>query len=699
MTSDLTPFFSPKGVSIIGASSNPRKLSYGILENLCSSGFQGGIYPVNPKVDEILGLKSYPDIADVPDPVETAVIVLPAPLTPDVLRSCGERGIKAVVIISGGFKEIGKDGSALERECFQIAKSFGMRVIGPNCVGVMDLHTGLNTTFIKGLPDKGSIGFLSQSGAVCGGVVDYIVDKHIGFSHFASLGNEMDVDESDMIAFFGEQPEVNVIAAYVEGISNGEKFIKIASEVSKEKPIVLLKAGRSGAGARAVSSHTGSLAGSYSAYQAAFKQAGVIEVPDLASLFDVSWALSCQPLPRGNQVVIFTNAGGPAALASDALAENGFDLGTISKQKQAQLAQELNPSAQVSNPVDMLGGAEAAEFGHCLSTLIDDPSIDAFLPILVPQSLVNPASVAQAIVDQSAQTDKTTIACMVGEQSVKEAREILHRNHVPMVVFPEVTGNVLGAMAGYRDWLSKARQSPFNDPRDKPEAVVHLLAKTNKQVLGEAETRPILAAYGFTPIAGGVAQDAVSAALLAEEIGFPVAVKIVSPQVLHKSDAGGIALGLESPAEVQDAIQKMVKDVIKSVPEAEISGFLIETMAPKGLEVIIGMRRDPTFGPVMMFGLGGIYVELFKDVGFGIAPLTPADAREMIESTKAAQLLKGFRGGPVYDTTAVIDAIGRLSRIALHFPEIAEMEINPLLVLPEGQGTIVLDARMIIDNE
>jgi acetyltransferase len=699
MINDLAPFFSPKGVAIIGASTNPKKLSFGILENLKAYGFTGSIYPVNPKADEILGKKCFPDVKDVPDPVDLAVIVLPASMAPDLLRSCGERGIKAVIIISGGFREVGSSGRALEEECSQIAESYGMRIVGPNCVGTIGLHTGLNTTFIKGMPDKGGIGFLSQSGAVCGGVVDYIIDKHIGFSHFASLGNEMDVDESDMIAFFGEDPEVKVIAAYVEGIQDGEKFLKIASRVSKEKPIVLLKAGRTGEGAKAVSSHTGSLAGAYSAYQAAFRKAGVIEVPDLSSLFDVAWALNCQPLPQGDDVAILTNSGGPAALASDSLAANGFTLATISTEKQESLAEKLNPSAQVANPVDMLGGADAEEFAHALSTLKDDRNIDVLFPMLVPQSLVDPADIARAIIDQTRNTDKTVIACMVGEQSIKEARRILHKNRVPMVIFPEIPGQILKAMAQYREWKSGDGGASFAYPDIDRKAVETHLGKVQGLVLGEAETRPIMEAYGLNPVPGGVAKDEIAAAELADKIGYPVAIKVVSPQVLHKSDVGGIALDLDTPEAVSYATLKMKADVLKAVPEAKIEGFLVEKMAPEGLEVIVGMRRDPAFGPVMMFGLGGVFVELFKDVGFGIAPLKPSDAREMIEQTKAGQLLQGYRGGPVYDLEAVVDAIGRLSVLAIDFPWISEVEINPLLVLPKGEGALVLDARMILEEK
>lgn len=697
MTTDLAPFFSPTGVAIIGASTNPRKLSYGILKNLTLYGYSGAIYPINPKAEEILGLKAYPDVSVVPDPVDLAVIALPAGMTPDVLRSCGERGIKAAVIISGGFREVGGSGIALEQKCREIAEFYHLRLIGPNCVGTVDLHTGLNTTFIEGLPAVGSIGFLSQSGAVCGGVVDYIADKGIGFSHFASLGNELDVDESDMIAYFGDDPQVKVIAAYVEGIRDGKKFIRIASEVSRKKPIVLLKAGRTDAGAQAVSSHTGSLAGSYAAYQAAFKQSGVIEVDDLPALFDVAWALSCQPLPKGNRVAIFTNAGGPAALASDALAANGFTLASISPEKQVQLAEKLNPSAQVANPVDMLGGAEPAEYAHCLATLVDDPDVDVLLPMLVPQALVNPGDVARAIVEQAKQTEKTVLACMVGERSLSEARQVLHERQIPMSIFPEVPGQVLGAMQEYREWLEKALGAPFAFPEIRMEQATALLAGSQPgQALGEAATRPILEAYGLGLIPAAVGRDAAEASAIAEEIGFPVAVKIVSPQILHKSDLGGIALNLDSTAAVRDGVEAMRARISQAAPEAVIEGYLVEKMAPKGLEVIVGMRRDPTFGPLMMFGLGGVAVELFKDVGFGVAPLTPPQAQDMIAATRAGRLLRGYRGGPVYDLAAVVTAIGRLSQLALDMPTISEVEVNPLLVLPEGEGTLVLDARLIL---
>jgi acetyltransferase len=419
----------------------------------------------------------------------------------------------------------------------------------------------------------------------------------------------------------------------------------------------------------------------------------------MSALFDVAWALSCQPLPNGQRAAIFTNAGGPAALASDSLAVHGFGLAEISLDQQAKLAEKLNPSAQVANPVDMLGGAEPEEFAHCLTTLRDDPAVDVFLPILVPQSLVNPGDVARAIVESTLGSGKTTLACMVGEQSLDEARMVLHQNNVPMSIFPDVPGKILGAMAQYRDWLAQAIEPAMQFTIPSDAVVDEMLEQAQGQAMGEVETRPILEAYGMDLVPGAVAVDADQAAGIAAQIGFPVVVKIISPQVLHKSDFGGIALNLVDEQEVKLAAQKMRRDISQAVPDAEIRGFLVEKMAPKGMEVIVGMRRDPNFGPLMMFGLGGVMVELFKDVGFGVAPLTQAQARAMVRKTKAGVLLEGYRGGPAYDLDAVIETLGRLSQLALDHPEIAEVEINPLLVLPAGQGAQVLDARIILSTE
>ena len=697
MNSSLTPFFKPQGVAILGASSKPNKLSYGILENLLKYNYQGGIYPVNPNAQEILGVKVYPELAQVPDPVDLAVIVLPVGMTLDTMQACAQRGIKAVIIITGGFREVGGEGAEIERKTLAFAREHGMRVIGPNCVGTMDMRSGLNTTFIKGMPPRGPIAFISQSGAVCGGVVDLILESEVGFSHFASLGNEMDVSEADMLAYFGDDPDVKVIAVYLEGVQNGARFVEEARRVSRIKPIVMLKAGRNNAGARAVSSHTGSLAGSYAAYQAVFSQTGVLEVETLAELFNVAWALGTQKLPEGKRVAIATNAGGAAALLADNLSANGAELAELSVDTQTRLRSKLNPSAQVANPVDMLGGAEPADYLWCLEQMMRDENVDVLAPVLVPQALVDPQGVAQAWAQAAGQTDKTMLTCLMGERSVREARAFLNRTGVPVYQFPDQVGPVLRAMRAYGEYLRKPINKPV-EPKKADKNVVCTILKTNtgKAALGEFETRDLLEAYGIPNVPGGLAENAQQAVEIAEKVGFPVALKIVAEGVLHKSDAGGIMLNLGDKVSVSAGFKQLLSRIRAQFPEASITGAMVEKMAPKGLEVIVGMRRDPTFGPMMMFGMGGTLVEQLKDISFRVAPLSAEDINEMVDSTIAGKLLKGVRGSALADIEAVQAVIAALSQLALDFPEIEEIEINPLVVYPQGQGALALDSRTVL---
>ncbi len=697
MNSSLTPFFKPQGVAILGASSKPNKLSYGILENLLKYNYQGGIYPVNPNAQEILGVKVYPELAQVPDPVDLAVIVLPVGMTLDTMQACAQRGIKAVIIITGGFREVGGEGAEIERKTLAFARKHGMRVIGPNCVGTMDMRSGLNTTFIKGMPPRGPIAFISQSGAVCGGVVDLILESEVGFSHFASLGNEMDVSEADMLAYFGDDPDVKVIAVYLEGVQNGARFIEEARRVSRIKPIVMLKAGRNNAGARAVSSHTGSLAGSYAAYQAVFSQTGVLEVETLAELFNVAWALGTQKLPEGKRVAIATNAGGAAALLADNLSANGAELAELSADTQTRLRSKLNPSAQVANPVDILGGAEPADYLWSLEQMMRDENVDVLAPVLVPQALVDPLGVAQAWAQAAGQTDKTMLTCLMGERSVRAARAFLNRTGVPVYQFPDQVGPVLRAMRAYGEYLRKPIYKPV-EPKKADKNVVCTILKTNtgKAALGEFETRDLLEAYGIPNVPGGLAENAQQAVEIAEKVGFPVALKIVAEGVLHKSDAGGIILNLGDKVSVSAGFKQLLSRIRAQFPEASITGAMVEKMAPKGLEVIVGMRRDPTFGPMMMFGMGGTLVEQLKDISFRVAPLSAEDINEMVDSTIAGKLLKGVRGSTLADIEAVQAVIAALSQLALDFPEIEEIEINPLVVYPQGQGALALDSRTVL---
>ncbi len=699
MDSILSNFFKARGVALVGASGSPNKLSYGILRNMLQYGYKGGVYPVNPRYNEILGVRCYPDIASVPDPVDLAVIIVPAGNTPQMISECGLRGIKAAIVISGGFKEVGAEGQELENEVLRIARGYGMRIIGPNCVGTLDLNSGLNSTFIQGLPSKGRIGFISQSGALGGGVIDYIADKRVGFSMFASLGNEADVTETDLLEYLANDPDTAVIAIYVEAIRDGVRFMDVARQVTRHKPVVLLKAGRTSAGARAVSSHTGSLAGSNTAYRAAFEQSGVIEAHTINELFEIAVALDFQPLPRGKRTVILTNSGGPAALASDSLASNGMELHNLTPQTRENLRPLLNPSAQVGNPVDMLGGAEPKEYSAALELLLKDENVDAVLAILVPQALVNPAQVATVLGERAAaqsEPRKPVIACFMGERSIGEARVVLQEMQIPMYVFPEATGRVLGAMQRYAAWLaspSDASSGPVN--LDRLAARIGLDHGRVCKTMGEAETRPILQAYGVPLVEARMARTVDEATAAAEDLGYPVALKVVSPEILHKSDVGGIRLGLSNAEAVRKGFLEMYSQIASSVPSARIEGALVERMAPKGVEVIVGMKRDPNFGPLIMFGMGGVTVELYGDVAFRIAPIGRKDALEMIHSIKGSRLLTGFRDTPPADVDALVDIILRMSQLSMDFPEIDEMEINPLRVFPAGQGVLALDCRLI----
>jgi acetyltransferase len=697
MNSSLKPFFNPQGVAILGASSKPNKLSYGILENLLKYGYQGGIYPVNPNAQEILGVKVYPELAQVPDPVDLAMIVLPVGMILDTMQECADRGIKAVIIITGGFREVGGEGAEIERKTLEFAREHGMRVVGPNCVGTMDIRNGLNATFIKGMPSRGPIAFISQSGAICGGVVDLILETEIGFSHFASLGNEMDVSEADMLAYFGDDPDVRVIAVYLEGVQDGERFIAEARRVSRIKPIVMLKAGRNNAGARAVSSHTGSLAGSYAAYQAVFKQTGVIEVETLAELFNVAWALGTQKLPKGKRTAITTNAGGAAALLADNLSANGAELAELSADTQAKLRSKLNPSAQVANPVDMLGGAEPPDYLWSLEQMMRDENVDVLAPVLVPQALVDPLGVAQAWVKAASQTPKTMLTCLMGEHSVREARACLNKAGVPVYQYPDQIGPVLRAMSAYGEYLRKPVFMPVEAKKAHKNTVRAVLeANSGKLSLGEFETRAMLAAYGITNVPGDLAVNGEQAVEIAANIGFPVALKIVAEGVLHKSDVGGILLNLSDGESVRAGFEALLARIRAQFPQTGIAGAMVEKMAPKGLEVIVGMRRDSTFGPMMMFGMGGTLVEQVKDIAFRVAPLSRGDIAEMIDATIAGKLLGGVRGSARADIEAVEGVITALSQLALDFPEIEEIEINPLVVYPHGQGALALDSRALL---
>ena len=710
-SASLAPFFTPNGVAIIGASRDPGKLSYGVVRNLADPerGYPGPIYPVNPKADEILGLKCYPDIAAVPDPVELAVLILPAGMVAGAIEACGQRGIKAAVVISGGFREVGPEGAAREAEMVAIAQRYGMRIVGPNGIGVMDMHTPLNTTFVKGMPPKGSIAFLSQSGALCGGIIDWTIGRGIGFSRFLSVGNEADVNETDVIPFLAADDASRVITLYLEDVKGGPAFVDALRDAAARKPVLAIKAGRTASGQTATASHTGALAGAHAAFRAACRQTGVIEVESIQALFNGALALAYQPLPHGNRIALVTNAGGPAALAADALEGAGLRLARTSVETQAALRSFLIPDAQVAGPVDLLGGADEHGYRRALDAVLADPDCDGVLAILVPQVLVNPVAVVQAFgAAAAAQVEprKPVLACLMGEASLDAAFKAAHAGpdsglHLPGGRGGGVRGAVAaGAVAerrsGGAEEAEERERRGGEEARQEVQQAIRLAKASGRRALDAAEAAPLLAAYGIATPAEFLATSPDEAADFAQRIGFPVVLKLISPDILHKTDIGGVILNVQDEQAASAGFETIVARALAAHPDAHIRGVQVQKMITGGQEVIVGVTRDPTFGPLVMFGLGGVYVEALADVSFRLAPLTAADAEEMIDEVRSARLLTGLRGAPAADRAALVDAIVRVGQLAADHPEIVELDINPLLVLPEGQGVLAVDARIIL---
>jgi acetyltransferase len=701
-SASLAPFFTPHGVAVIGASRDPNKLSYGVVRNLADPqrGYPGPIYPVNPRADEILGLRCYPDISVVPDPVELAVLILPAGLVANALEACGRRGIKAAVVISGGFREVGPEGAAREQEIVEIARRYGMRLMGPNGIGVIDTHTPLNTTFVRGTPPRGHIAFVSQSGALCGGIIDWTIGRGIGFSRFLSVGNEADVNETDVIPFLAADDVSRVITLYLEDVKGGPAFVEALRQAAARKPVLALKAGRTASGQAATASHTGALAGVHAAFRAACKQTGVIEVENIEALFNGALALAYQPLPSGNRVAILTNAGGPSVLAADALEAAGLRLARTSPETQALLRTFLHLDAQVGGPVDLLGGADEHDYHRALAAVLADPAADGALAILVPQALINPVAVVEALaaaVQAQKEPARPVLACLMGEASLDAAFQAAHAAQIPAYIFPEDAVAAFGVLWQRARWVQRmatgdASTGAQQEGRGAGEEGGR---GAGGQRSRGAEVSDLIAGYGIPRPAERLATTPDEAAASARQIGFPVALKVASPDILHKTDVGGVLLNVADEEAARAGFETILARVRAAHPTARISGVQVQKMISGGQEVIVGVRRDPTFGPLVMFGLGGIYVEVMRDVSFRLAPLSPADAWEMIEEVRTAKLLAGVRGAPPADRAALVDAIVRVGQFAADHPEIAELDINPLLVLPEGQGVIAVDVRII----
>ncbi len=694
--SSLRPFFTPAGVAVIGASATPGKLGYGVIANLIKSGYQGPIYPINPRADEILGLPAYPDISSAPDPVELAVIIIPAPAIPDALRACGQRGVRAAAILSGGFAEVGPEGEARQQEILDIARTYDMRLVGPNGVGVLNPHSGLNTTFIEQIPEPGDIAFLSQSGALGGALIDWARGQHIGLSYFASLGNAADVTETALIQALADDPNTRVITAYIESIHDGPRFMATARQVAARTPIVALKVGGTQEGARAVASHTASIGGSDEAYGAAFKQTGVIRARSVQELFDTAIALAYQQPPAGLRVAILTNAGGPAAVAADALARNGLHAPEPDEDARQALRRALGPAPQLFNPIDMLGAASSPEYETAARILLQSDAYDAVLAILVPNTANDPVGVADALARASADAAKPIYACYMGDVSIREGRQHLHHHRIPVYDFPE---NAARAMANARRW-QVVRESPPAAP-PAPDLAPYMpfaraieeMAAQGRETMGEVELYPLLEQAGFPLPPWHAAYAKAEAEAFARVYPGPFALKVLSPDILHKSDVGGVALNVTAKR-VGKMYWQVQARVRRRARKAGLQGVIIQQMAQPGAEVIIGMSRDAVFGPMIMFGGGGVYVEALRDVSFRIAPIGEEDARAMIAETVAGRLLmRGARGRKPGDVDALARLIVQVAALALSAPQLGEFELNPVIVHPAGKGVTVVDAR------
>jgi len=695
MRRNLDGLLFPRSVAVIGATPVAGKIGNVVFTNVAN--FPGEVYAVNPKYQEIAGKPCFPSVLDLPKPVDLAVVVIPAEGVSQVLRECGKKGIKNAVVITAGFKECGPEGAKRERELVQIAEEYGLNVLGPNVLGLISTRVGLNATFAPKGALPGSIAFMSQSGAFCTSVLDWAWKEKLGFSHFVSLGNKAVLDESDFLAAFAEDPETKVIVAYLEGIKDGPRFMELARRISQEKPIVILKAGRAEAGARAVSSHTGTMAGSDHAYDAAFRQCGVIRARTVEELFDYAYILSRQPLPKGKRIGIVTNAGGAGVMAADAAEWEGLAVARLSESTLQALAGRLPPEAAIYNPVDIIGHATAEQYRAALELVLADPGVDLGVALSAPHPILRYADLARVVAEAKERFGKPIAVSFMAGELGEEAEEILRQAGIPSFFDPARAVRALAALVKYAEIRARSRTPPPRFPVDLPKARKILKSAEEKgRVRLGLEAMELLSAYGIPVAKGGVAKTAEEARKIAEEIGKPVAIKILSPEITHKTEVGGVRLSVP-PQEADRVAWELLNAFRKTFPGIPMDGVYVQEMLPPGREVILGMVRDPTFGPLLMFGLGGIYVEVLRDVAFGVAPLSREEAEEMVRLIRGAKILLGVRGQPPVDLAGLVDLILRLSQMSVENPEILELDLNPVMCYPER--VVAVDVRMTIAEE
>jgi acetyltransferase len=697
----LESMMTPRSVAVIGASKSPSKVGYGIVDNLIKGGFKGPIVPVNPTTDNILGLPCVPDLTAYKGTLDLAVIVVPRTAVLAAAGSAIDKGATAIIVISAGYKETGKEGAQYERELAEYCRGRGARLMGPNCLGLINTYHTLNASFAAKMPPRGGISVMSQSGALCTAILDWAASRRVGLAKLVSIGNKADLNEIDFLAALGEDPETKVIAGYLESIASGDEFVRVAEAVAQKKPVVIFKSGKTQSGGRAASSHTGSLAGTDIAYSAAFKRAGVLRADTFESLFDAAVALAAQPLPRGNRVAVITNAGGPGIMATDAVEISGrLRMADLTPAVQDEIRPKLPAAASVGNPIDVLGDADADRYGLAIRAAVKDDAVDAVIVVLTPQSMSRPVETAHAVAEASRNCGKPILASFMGGADVCAGREALLDLSIPDYTSPERAAGALAAMEEYATWRRRPARvvTPIAADRAAADSIISKQMTNGGRQIGEVKAKAILRAYGFSVPDGGLATSAAQAAEIAARVGCPVAMKVVSPDIIHKSDVGGVRLNLAAPDQVRDAYTQMMAGIAQRVPEARIDGAYVEKMAGRGREVILGMTRDPQFGPMLMFGLGGVFVEVMKDVSFQLAPLTAEEAHEMLARTKSYALLKGFRGQAGVDIPAIVNGLQRVSQLVLDFPQIQELDVNPFIVGEAGAPSFAADARITLDR-
>lgn len=691
--------FYPESIAVIGASTHRKKVGNAVLLNIKNAGFSGDIYPVNPKASQVEGLNSYRSVSELPRAPSLAVVVVPAISVPQVIQECGGEGIRVVIVISAGFKESGIEGRKLEKELVIKAQEGGVRILGPNCLGVINPHAKLNATFSSLNPIPGNIGLVSQSGAFCTTMLDWSRSLELGYSKLVSLGNSADLGESDVLEVLADDDETAVVAMYLEGVSDGSRFRKAVDVSSRKKPLVILKAGTTSVGARAVSSHTGSLAGSEEAYAALLGQTPAIRAETVEDFLQLIQGFSTESLPERQGVAIVTNAGGPGIIAADACERLGLRLATISPETQESLREVLPPACSVGNPVDVLGDADAGRYCAALDRVLSDEAVGAVLVILTPQAMTPIDEVAEAVADMRGCTDKEIMASFMGGETMRDAMVTLQRAGIPCYHYPDAALEVLQSFYCYIEGKKKKRVRPPRLLVDR-KSVVRVIKEHGMEesaYLDPVECREVLFSYGIKTPPFVIAESGEEAVRIAGKIGYPVALKVISPQVLHKTDVGGVILDLRSAGEVERGFEDILSSVRDHMRDVEIRGIAVQKMVPQGRELIVGSVRDSQFGHMVMVGMGGIYVEILHDVSFRLAPLSRSDAAEMLRELKAYKLLEGVRGEPRADIEAVEELLLRVSQLVGDFKRIFEMDINPMMVYNAGEGYTCVDVRIALE--